>query len=120
MEENKLHIEDSKGKVTGTLTFNLFDMDMRPSLISYLKSGWNIKCSFGIDFTLSNLEPNDNRSLHKQFENDDMNEYEKAIYEVGNVITPYLQNKMFAAYGFGGVPEYAGINEISSCWNLNG
>ena len=49
-----------------------------------------------------------------------MNEYEKAIYEVGNVITPYLQNKMFAAFGFGGIPRYAGINEVSSCWPLNG
>ena len=31
-------------------------MDMRPSLIGYLREGWSINVSLAIDFTLSNLE----------------------------------------------------------------
>ena len=36
-EKNRtLHLKDRNGKAGGTITFNVFDMDMRPSLIDYL------------------------------------------------------------------------------------
>ena len=61
-------------------------MDMRPSLIEFLEQGWKMNVSLAIDFTLSNKEPNDNRSLHFQHSNGDMNSYEKALFEVCNVM----------------------------------
>ena len=61
-------------------------MDMQPSLLEYLSTGWEMQVSIGIDFTLSNLEITDYRSLHKQGRNGEMNQYEKAIFEVCNVL----------------------------------
>lgn len=65
--------------------------------------------SIAIDFTLSNIEITDYRSLHKIWSNGEMNQYEKAIFEVCNVMTPYARNGCFKAYGFGGIPEYIGV-----------
>lgn len=83
-------------------------MDMRPSLVAYLRNGWKLDVSIAVDFTLSNIEIWDRRSLHKIDENGDMNMYEKALFEVCNVMTPYAQNGDFKVYGFGGIPEYTG------------
>ena len=44
--------------------------------------------SIAIDFTLSNMEITDYRSLHRMNQGD-MNQYEKAIFEVCNVMMPY-------------------------------
>jgi len=40
-------------------------MDMRPSLVDYLRQGWKMDVSIAIDFTLSNMEITDYRSLHR-------------------------------------------------------
>lgn len=51
-------------------------MDMRPSLEEYLKDEWNLDVTIALDFTLSNLESTDYRSLHRRSANDmDMNMY---------------------------------------------
>ncbi len=49
-----------------------------------------------------------------------MNQYEKAIVEVCNVMMPYAYNGQFKAYGFSGMPIYTGVQHVSRCWNLNG
>jgi hypothetical protein len=92
---------------------------MRPSLISYLKQDWSINVSFAIDFTLSNLEATDPRSLH-HLSNKEANPYEKAMFEVANVMQSYAKDGVFQAFGFGGTPEYIGAKKVSHCWNLNG
>ena len=116
-----LALKDAKGKVKGTITFNQFMMDMRPSLIEYLKHGWQMNVSIAIDFTLSNLEIKDQRSLHRQMRNGEMNQYEKAIFEVCNVMCKYAIEGSFNVYGFGGIPHYMGYkNKVSRLWNLNG
>ena len=79
-----------------------------------------MQVSIGIDFTLSNLEINDYRSLHRQNKNGEMNQYEKAIFEVCNVMTKYTRNGDFNVYGFGGIPRYFGMENVSRLWNLNG
>jgi hypothetical protein len=63
-----LELKDAKGQVNGHIKFNQFEMDMRPSLIAYLRQGWCINVSLAIDFTLSNLEITDYRSLHRKSE----------------------------------------------------
>lgn len=97
---------------------------MQPSLVQYLnkKGGdcWKLDITLAIDFTLSNMEITDYRSLHRQSNNGEMNVYEKAIFEVCNVMTPYSLNGEFKTYGFGGIPEYIGESKVSRCWNLNG
>ena len=37
---NPIPLKNEKGKTTGQIVFNQFQMDMRPSLIDYLKQGW--------------------------------------------------------------------------------
>ena len=77
--------------------------------------------SIAVDFTLSNLEIKDQRSLHRQLRNGEMNQYEKAIFEVCNVMCKYAIDGAFNVYGFGGIPHYMGAtNKVSRLWNLNG
>jgi hypothetical protein len=93
-------------------------MDVRPSLVEYLRHGWKLDVSIAIDFSLSNREINDYRSLHRV--SDEMNQYEKAINEVCNVMMPYARNQRFKSYGFSGIPVYIGEDRVSRLWNLNG
>lgn len=69
---SRLELKDSKGKVGGWITFNQLVMDMRPSLVEYLRQGWKMDVSIAIDFTLSNMEITDYRSLHR-INNGEMN-----------------------------------------------
>ena len=98
-------------------------MDMRPSLVEYLSHGWQMQVSIAIDFTLSNLEIKDQKSLHRQLENGEMNQYEKAVFEVCNVMCKYALDGCFNVYGFGGIPRYIedyDMSKVSRLWNLNG
>lgn len=105
--ESSLPIKKN-GKNKGWIKFNTLQMDMRPSLVEYLKQGWKIDVSIAVDFSLSNLEINDYRSLHRVNSNGDMNQYEKALFEVCNVMMPYARDGLFKVYGFGGMPIYTG------------
>ena len=116
----EIAIKNSKGKVKGKLRFETLKLDMRPSLVTYLRQGWKIDVSVCVDFSLSNLEITDYRNLHKINSNGDMNQYEKALFEVCNVMMPYAMNGLFKVYGFGGMPIYTGQQTVSRCWNLNG
>jgi len=91
-KDGTLEIFDKKGKLGGYIKFNQLQMDMRSSLVDYLKMGWKLDVSIAIDFTLSNREITDFRSLHK-LNQGEMNQYEKAIFEVCNVMTPYAKNE---------------------------
>ena len=54
-----LALKDKRGKTKGTLCFNQFQMDMKPSLLEYLKQGWQMNVTIAVDFTLSNREIKD-------------------------------------------------------------
>ena len=92
---------------------------MRPSLVTYLNQDWRMQVTIAIDFTLSNYEITDPRSLHRLYKNGEMNHYEKVIFEVCNVLTPYAKSK-FNVYGFGGIPNYLEETKVSKLWPLNG
>lgn len=126
MGRTTLNLVNDRKSVRGQLTFEYFKLDMRPSLIKYLKEGWNINASLAIDFTLSNNPIDFIDSLHRQDpENEwEMNIYERAIFEVCGVLESYTKEKQFICYGFGGAPKYLKDNrlngKISHCWNLTG
>ena len=69
-----LKLKNKSGGAAGFLRFNHLKMDVRPSLVEYLRHGWKMDVSIAIDFSLSNLEINDYRSLHKLSELE-MNHY---------------------------------------------
>ena len=116
----KINLKCKKGKDQGWLKFNTFKMDMFPSFNKYLREGWEMQVSIAIDFTLSNREITDCRSLHRLHHNGEMNHYERVIFEVCNVLTPLIKERKFNAYGFGGIPTYCGDTKVSKLWNLNG
>ena len=51
-----------------------------------------------IDFTDSNGQPSQPNSLHAQ---GPQNQYAAAIMQVGSIIEPYDQDRMFPTFGFG-------------------
>ena len=79
----------SKCKITKNYTF-----------IDYLKAGIQIGLAVAIDFTGSNGNPNDVSSLHYINENEP-NQYERAIYTCGNMIAYYDYDQLFPCFGFG-------------------
>jgi hypothetical protein len=76
----------------------------RPSFSDYLRTGWQIALSVAIDFTESNLAPENPDSLHHL--NTDKNLYERALRQVGEVLEPYDSDKQIPTFGFGGTPSY--------------
>lgn len=127
MGADVLELFSERNKFAGTITIKQFVIDMKPSLLLYMKSGWLLNTSMAIDFTLSNRPITDYRSLHYQNEKkkEEMNLYEKAMYEVGMVLEPYAFQRQFTMFGFGGIPQYLTNvaqerHEVIRCWNLLG
>lgn len=71
-----------------------------PSFLNYVMGGMQINFTVGIDFTGSNGDPADPRSLH-HISPDAPNQYMQAIQAVGTVCQDYDTDKFFPALGFG-------------------
>jgi hypothetical protein len=111
-----------QGKHYGFLTFEKFDIIEYPSMLDYLRSGWAVSLSVAVDFTASNGKLNEPGTLHYIDPNDlsKMTPYEQAILQVGKILEPYDHNRQFPVFGYGAIPRYMGIDDISHCFNLNG
>lgn len=110
MGKTNLEITSKRNKLMGSLKVKNFKVDMKPSLLNYMKNGWVLNCTIAIDFTLSNGLITHFNSKHRQDSKraGEMNQYEKAIYEVGSVLQKYSFSGKFVMYGFGGIPKYLG------------
>ena len=86
------------------------------SFIDYIKNGVFIKLDIGIDFTASNIPPNDPNSLHYIYGNYP-NDYEQAIRACGMIVAYYDYNQSFPTYGFGAV--VGNDTKPSMCFNIN-
>lgn len=100
--------------------FEGFYIEERPSFYDFLHSGWKMNLILAIDFTASNGEVTDPKSLHFINPSGRLNDYQSAILQVGNVLEPYSYNHRYTCYGFGGIPRYLGTNQVSHCFHLNG
>lgn len=74
------------GQLAGVLSFNDFKVIENPNFVDYLRSGWQISLSVAIDFTASNGQTSDPKSLHALNDN---NQYAQAIRQVGDILEPY-------------------------------
>ena len=77
-------------------------LEHHPSFTEYLRGGLEMSLMIAIDFTASNGDPRDRRSLHhldpaRQF----MNPYQAAIVNVGKVLEPYDHDNKIPVWGFG-------------------
>ena len=77
------------------------------SFIDYLKSGVEIGLSVAIDFTNSNGDPRDPRSLHYIYGREP-NQYERAITSCGNILSYYDYDQLYPCFGFGAKIEGKG------------
>ena len=86
------------------------------SFLDYLRAGIEINLTVAIDFTTSNLPPDDKLSYH--YLGSKQTIYEKAIKSCGDIVAEYDFDKKFPAFGFGG--KFFGEPEVSHCFPLNG
>ena len=100
-KNNKINIINNS-----TLNFDLID---------YFKAGVRIKFSIGIDYTSSNYEPKNPRSLH--YLGNDLNDYEQTIKALGSILSHYCYEQKFSVYGFGALLNNK--NEVNHCFNIN-
>ncbi|KAK8893511.1 hypothetical protein M9Y10_021933 [Tritrichomonas musculus] len=106
-------IHDKKSKKTGEIKLLNPIVIRKPTFYDYLRSGLQLNLITAIDFTASNRDPKDPRSLH-YLSKGQMNQYETCIWSVGSIICPYDTDQLFAVYGFGGK-----INgQINHCFPL--
>ena len=100
-----------------TLVVDNFEVKQQPSFIDYLRAGWEVSLTVAVDYTASNGEPSQPNSLHYLGA---QNQYETAIFNVGQVVEPYDSDKLFPVFGFGGIPRHLGINGVNHCFAMNG
>lgn len=120
MESQNTYIEltgtDKKKKKVkaGEVKFSTVQLIRKPTFCDYIRSGLQLNMITAIDFTASNRDPCDPRSLHYMRPDGMMNQYESCIYSVGSVICPYDSDQLFPVYGFGG--KINGV--VSHCFPL--
>jgi len=105
------------GAAGAMLTVSNFEVFVRPGFVDYLRSGVQVSLVCAIDYTASNGNQAMPNSLHAM---GPQNQYEKAIYSVGQIVEPYDADRSFPTFGFGGVPNHMGMPQVSHCFPLNG
>eukprot|EP00762_Andalucia_godoyi_P008293 ANDGO_02978.mRNA.1 Copine-A len=109
-----------KGKAydgSGKVVFRNVGFVREYSFIEYIRAGYEISLLVAIDFTASNLDPVDPRSLHYWDPTGrTMNAYESAIRSIGSILEPYDSDKLFPVYGFGGKPNNG---MVSHCFPID-
>ena len=107
----------NKYKNSGTFTFSRIIVTPIHTFVEYLKGGLQIQLIVAIDFTGSNGNPADPRSLHHIGVKD--NEYLEAIKSVGHILVPYDSDQQIPSFGFGAKlpPAY---DRAHHCFPLNG
>ncbi|KAM3747712.1 hypothetical protein ACB098_05G055500 [Castanea mollissima] len=126
----KLHIERSGANLTlpsphhghdkvlkGQLFVDQFCEKQQYSFLDYISSGFELNFMVAVDFTASNGNPRNPDSLHYIDPFGQLNSYQRAILEVGEVIQFYDSDRRFPAWGFGGRTI---DGTTSHCFNLNG
>jgi len=111
-----------KKKKTGTLKLVNFSLKPQYSFIDYVRGGQQLKVMLGVDFTGSNKEPSNPASLHAVNPQLGLNEYQKAMSAVCQILQNYDVDQVFPMYGFGGVPHYPTLNmtSASNCFPCTG
>ena len=109
LKESQKH--DLSGRNGARLNISDFNLEVKPNFNDYLKGGSEIELTFALDFS--------SPKGHHVGDSEDqkLSQYEKAIQQVGNVISKYDSDNLFPVYGFGGTPQ--GAKALSHCFHLN-
>jgi len=86
-----------------------------PTFFELLNGGMSVSLAVAIDFTGSNGDPRDSRSLH-YMDPHRPNQYVQALMSVGDILLPYDTDKQVPAFGFGAkLPD----GQVSHFFHLN-
>ena len=99
--------------------YNLFNQSQlldQYSFLDYIKNGVQIELSIGIDFTSSNGNINDPKSLH-YISPGKLNDYEQAIQSCGLILAYYDYDQLIPVYGFGAAIDTT--LKPNMCFNIN-
>eukprot|EP00761_Pharyngomonas_kirbyi_P000254 gb/GECH01000254.1/.p1 GENE.gb/GECH01000254.1/~~gb/GECH01000254.1/.p1 ORF type:complete len:517 (+),score=132.10 gb/GECH01000254.1/:1-1551(+) len=106
----------NEGKKRGKLAIRHASFVKERTILDYLNAGWEMNLVVGIDFTGSNGHPGSPESLHFIHGNAP-NQYESAIFSIGEILKYYDSDQAFPVFGFGAkLPN----GQVSHCFPLNG
>jgi hypothetical protein len=91
-------VKPKKGNMN--VKFTVFSQQEVFHFLDYLEGGLNIVQLVGVDFTGSNRDPEDPESLH-HITPHSLNDYQKSILSVGEILEKYNHNRLIPCYGFG-------------------
>lgn len=109
----QIDLVDDKGQPAGKFVIEEMQLQQKYNFYDFLRGGVQLNLITAIDFTASNRDPRDPRSLH-YCGVDNINAYEKCIRAVGEILCPYDSDQMFPMFGFGA--KVGGI--INHCFPL--
>ncbi|CUG93539.1 copine i-like protein, putative [Bodo saltans] len=107
--------ENKKQNQYGNIHVKLCKIVKAITFSDLLSLGWQVNMVAAVDFTASNGDPKDLRSLH--FYNPQQpNEYVRAMWSVGEILMDYDSDKNIPAFGFGAMmPD----GQVSHHFHLN-
>ncbi|EAX90435.1 Copine family protein [Trichomonas vaginalis G3] len=106
-------MDEHRNKV-GELTCTLVVINQKYTFVDYLRNGVQLNLITAIDFTSSNGDPRNMNSLHYMGA-DYLNQYEKCIRAVGEILCPYDSDQEFPVFGFGAKVGF----QANHCFALN-
>jgi hypothetical protein len=112
-KKNSFGCGGTKYSDSGILRFMEFDIYHEPHFLDYIAGGCQINLVAAIDFTASNMNPQHPESLHHINPNA-YNQYQSALFHVGEILLNYDSDKMVPMFGFG-----AKVNDaVSHCFPM--
>lgn len=100
-------------KPRGEITFADVGITHDYNYIDYIQGGCAVRLMVAIDFTGSNGDPRDSRSLHYRAAGV-QNQYQQVIQSIGGIVLDYDTDKQCPVWGFGGKVE----GRVNHCFSL--
>merc|ERR1719410_301505 len=101
INQDKKKKKGNKYENSGLVILQNIRVETFPSFLDFIQGGTQVNFTVAIDFTGSNGNPSDPRSLHYRDPSGRPNQYQAAITAVGDIVQDYDSDKMFPALGFG-------------------
>lgn len=101
VNQKKKSKKGSKYKNSGFFHLYQCKLELQPTFLDFIQNGTEMSFTVAVDFTASNGNPQDRRSLHYIDPVGNPNQYITAIKAVGEIIEDYDSDKLFPALGFG-------------------
>ena len=116
MNKDKIPIISEEGEEKGYFYIS-YTIEKISRFIDLIENGLQIKISFAVDYTNSNLTYTNPKSLHYIGNPDKINPYENCLRYFGELVGSYDFNNKIAMLGYGGIIPSTG--ETSHCFPVS-